>query len=191
MVTLRCSVVDPGRDDGPTDVEVCAPVGTTWGQVRDQVLNASALPLTTALHGDSGPVDGATVLGRPPLVDGVLLVAGAPELVPRARGLLQLHVIGGPDRGRVHPLTPGEHRVGRSASAEIRVDDADASRWHLTVRVAPEGVTVRDLGSVNGTTVEGACVGDQAQPVQPGQRIRAGRSTLVVRSPAVPPAARE
>ncbi len=189
MVTLTCSVVDPLRDVGPTDVELSAPAGTTWRQVRDQVLAACAMATGTPLTSDCAPVRGDDVLGRPPLVDGVLLVAGTPDLVPRARGLLQLHVVGGPDSGRVHALPPGEHRVGRSPRAEIRVEDADASRWHLAVRVAPDGLTVRDLGSVNGTTVDGTRISDEPHPVRPGQRIRAGRSTLVVRSPAVPPAA--
>ena len=189
MVTLRCSVLDPVRDALPIDIELSAPAGTTWCQVRDQVLDACAMTSGTPLISDSAPVDADAVLGRPPLVDGVLLVAGAPDLVPRARGLLQLHVVGGPDSGRVHALPPGEHRVGRSPRAEIRVEDADASRWHLAVRVAPDGVTVRDLGSVNGTTVEGTRIGDGPHPLQPGQRISAGRSTLVMRSPAVPPAA--
>ncbi len=189
MVTLRCSVVDPARDAGPIDVELSAPAGTTWRQVRDRVLDACAMVSGTPLVSDCAPVDGDDVLGRPPLLDGVLLVAGAADLVPRARGLLQLHVVGGPDSGRVHALPPGEHRVGRSPRAEIRIEDADTSRWHLAVRVAPDGVTVRDLGSVNGTTVEGTRIGEDPHPVQPGRRIRAGRSTLVVRSPAVPPAA--
>lgn len=46
-------------------------------------------------------------------------------------------------------------RVGRHPDARIRLTDSRVSRWHAEFAHQPGGVVVRDLGSTNGTTVDG------------------------------------
>ncbi len=71
-------------------------------------------------------------------------------------------------------LVGGELTVGRSSEAEVYVDDASVSRAHARIRVQDGRVTVRDLGSKNGTYVNGAMLGDADHPVAPGDALRFG-----------------
>src|SRR5262245_59058057 len=52
-------------------------------------------------------------------------------------------------------LTPGEHILGRSNDAAVFVDDVNVSRQHARITVGDDGATLEDLGSKNGTTLNG------------------------------------
>jgi hypothetical protein len=71
-------------------------------------------------------------------------------------------------------LEPGREAViGRSAECELRVPSVAASRRHAAVARRGDDVFVRDLGSTNGTLVNGAkIVGERA--LEPGDRIEVG-----------------
>jgi S-DNA-T family DNA segregation ATPase FtsK/SpoIIIE len=74
-----------------------------------------------------------------------------------------LRIIGGLDAGSSVPLKPGRVRLGRGDEAEIRVACRDVSRLHCEIDVADDGrVTVTDLGSSNGTDLNGARLTDPA-----------------------------
>jgi pSer/pThr/pTyr-binding forkhead associated (FHA) protein len=82
----------------------------------------------------------------------------------------QLHVVAGPDAGGVHFLHGGQIHIGRSADADVPLDDPDVSRLHCAVTVAPDGrVSVADLGSTNGTTLAGTRVGTRPVRFAPGR----------------------
>ena len=53
--------------------------------------------------------------------------------------------------GREIPLKDGENIIGRTAEAAVRADLPSVSRRHARIVVSPEGVTLEDLGSKNGT----------------------------------------
>ncbi|MFI5685637.1 FHA domain-containing protein [Streptomyces sp. NPDC051636] len=194
---IRLTVVDPlgpspqrGRA-ASRDVLVTAPAGTA--------LAAVASALASAVAGDGGreagsaPVvlyagaerldAGRSTLGEPPLVDGAVLSLGAPA-EPESRPELddaptQLHVVAGPDAGGVHLLHGGQVTIGRSADADVPLDDPDVSRLHCAVTVAADGrVSVADLGSTNGTALDGAPVGDRPVRLSPGALLRIGESAL-------------
>ncbi|MDT3441543.1 FHA domain-containing protein [Pseudofrankia sp. BMG5.37] len=61
----------------------------------------------------------------------------------------------GPGEGRVHRLTQGATSIGRALDNDIVVGDLLASRQHAEVLVGRSGVEVVDLGSANGTFVNG------------------------------------
>ncbi|MEW2134021.1 FtsK/SpoIIIE domain-containing protein [Streptomyces sp. NPDC005435] len=196
---IRLTVVDPlgassrrGRA-ASRDVLVTAPVGTDLGAV--------APALAVAVTGESGAgrdTGGAPVvlyagaerldtrrhtLGEPPLVDGAVLSLGAPaatEPGPEPDGApTQLHVVAGPDAGGVHLLHGGRITVGRSADADVPLDDPDVSRLHCAVTVAADGrVSVTDLGSTNGTTLDGTRVTDRPLRFSEGAFLRIGESAL-------------
>ncbi|WP_069887318.1 FHA domain-containing protein, partial [Streptomyces luteocolor] len=165
------------------DVLVTAPAGTA--------LAAVASGLATAVAGTEGPLvlyagperldAQRCTLGEPPLIDGAVLSLGAPaEPGPEPAGAAaQLHVVAGPDAGGVHLLHGGEIRVGRSADTDVPLDDPDVSRLHCAVTLAPDGgVTVTDLGSTNGTSVDGREVTDRPVRLSPGSLLRIGESAL-------------
>jgi DNA segregation ATPase FtsK/SpoIIIE, S-DNA-T family len=60
----------------------------------------------------------------------------------------------GPDGGRTFPLHLGSNTLGRSTDAEVVVSDALSSRHHLAITVT-DRIEVADLGSVNGSLVNG------------------------------------
>ena len=60
------------------------------------------------------------------------------------------------DREIVLPV--GEHVLGRSGEASILIDEAGVSRHHARITIDAHTATLRDLGSKNGTTVNGSAV---------------------------------
>ncbi|PAZ12092.1 cell division protein FtsK, partial [Streptomyces sp. SA15] len=133
-------------------------------------------------------------LGEPPLIDGAVLSLGAPG-VPEPHPELddapaQLHVVAGPDAGGVHLLHGGQIHIGRSADADVPLDDPDVSRLHCAITVGPDGrVSVADPGSTNGTTLDGRRIGPRPVRFTPGALLRIGESTLRL-APAGGPGAR-
>ncbi|MFE0727825.1 FHA domain-containing protein [Streptomyces antibioticus] len=200
---IRLTVTDP---QGPPfeargraascDVLVTAPAGTALAAVAPALAAAvsgeSAGGAAVALYAGTERLDGARcTLGEPPLTDGAVLALGAPadpEPHPEVDDApARLDVVAGPDAGGVHLLHGGQIRVGRSADADVPLDDPDVSRLHCAVTLGPDGrVTVTDLGSTNGTTVDGAPV--KARPVRlaPGALLRIGESALRLAPPGGP-----
>ncbi|MGV9346389.1 FHA domain-containing protein [Streptomyces spiralis] len=133
-------------------------------------------------------------LGEPPLLDGAVLSLGAPaEPEPHPEldeAPTQLHVVAGPDAGGVHLLHGGQIVVGRSADADVPLDDPDVSRLHCAVTVSADGrVSVADLASTNGTVLDGRPVGSRPVRFAPGALLRIGESALRL-TPAAGPSAR-
>ena len=75
-------------------------------------------------------------------------------------------------------LGPGRNRLGREGENEVLVSHPSISRQHCEVWLTEEAVFVRDLGSRNGTFVEGARV-EEAQ-VFTGQTLRVGDVEMVL-----------
>jgi pSer/pThr/pTyr-binding forkhead associated (FHA) protein len=63
--------------------------------------------------------------------------------------------------------------IGRSAECELRVPSVAASRRHAAVARRGEDVLVRDLGSTNGTLVNGAAITGE-HVLEPGDRVEVG-----------------
>jgi pSer/pThr/pTyr-binding forkhead associated (FHA) protein len=82
--------------------------------------------------------------------------------------------------GRTYPITAAVTVLGRGTEADVIVDDAGVSRRHAEVRAQGDQLTVVDLGSTNGTYVDGEKIAGVAALVD-GSRIRVGRSQLTVR----------
>ncbi|KQS73382.1 FtsK/SpoIIIE domain-containing protein [Modestobacter sp. Leaf380] len=140
---VRCWTLH--SSDGARDVVVRAPGHAVLGDLLP------ALP-GGVLWAGSRTLRADTPLTDPDLAHGAELGLGRPG--PRttpATGALELHVAGGPDAGRVLPLTRGRVTVGRGRGRTLALDDPDVSRHHVTVAVTGTGVTVADAGSSNGT----------------------------------------
>lgn len=76
-------------------------------------------------------------------------------------------------------LGPGEHVIGRDAQVSVCLASASVSRRHAIVRVQAGQATVEDLGSKNGTYVNGARL-KGARDLADGDEIRAGSVRVTV-----------
>ncbi|MFK4071069.1 FHA domain-containing protein [Streptomyces sp. NPDC029674] len=168
---------------GACDVLVTAPAGTALAAVVSGLATTvagSEAPLVLYAGPDRLDAQRCT-LGEPPLIDGAVLSLGAPaEPGPElSAAAAQLHVVAGPDAGGVHLLHGGQIRVGRSAEADVPLDDPDVSRLHCAVTLDADGrVTVADLRSTNGTSVDGREITDRPVRLSPGSLLRIGESAL-------------
>jgi pSer/pThr/pTyr-binding forkhead associated (FHA) protein len=80
--------------------------------------------------------------------------------------------------GRRLPVRTDRVVLGRSRDADVQVDDANVSRLHCEVARGGDGAwTVADLGSTNGTELNGRRV-DRAS-LTDGDRITIGGTTIV------------
>src|SRR5438132_14122145 len=81
--------------------------------------------------------------------------------------------------GDVFPLTPGQrYTLGRAATNRIVLKDDLCSREHAELAFADGGWHVRDLGSLNGTRLNGDRI-ETDWELAPGDEIHLGRTTLL------------
>ena len=100
-------------------------------------------------------VDGSTPLAQAGLRQGSVIEAAAgPDGTAAAAVAFELRIVGGTEGGRRLPLTPGPHVIGRG-DADVDVGSRTVSPTHARLDVSPSGVVISDLGSRNGTVVEG------------------------------------
>jgi hypothetical protein len=71
-------------------------------------------------------------------------------------------------------------RVGRLDPLEIVLDDSSVSRYHAELRATDRGWRVRDLGSTNGTRLNGVRLGNGQWPLRPRDLLQFGEVTVVV-----------
>ncbi|WP_371497329.1 FtsK/SpoIIIE domain-containing protein [Kitasatospora sp. NBC_00374] len=177
----------PAGAGAATDVLVTAPAGTTLGALAGALAGAVGVrgPRSAThvhLYAGARRIEEQALLGHPPLVDGTVLSLGEPD--PDAEDgtsppAAELRVVGGPDAGGVHRLHGEEIRLGRSSEADVPLDDPDVSRLHLSLHLAADGrATVRDLGSTNGTRLDGRFLRGEAAELTDGGLVRLGESTV-------------
>ncbi len=108
---------------------------------------------------------------------------GAKRPVTRSAALGQPRLKGqGALSGVVFELEGTTALVGRVAPAEIVIDDDSVSRKHAEIVLAGTGAVLRDLGSANGTFINGERITEA--PLSPGDVIRFGVMELVYGGPA-------
>ncbi len=76
------------------------------------------------------------------------------------------------------PLYEGENLLGREPEAVVRLISEKASRRHARIVVDERGAVLEDLGSKNGTRVNGTRVREPVA-LEAGDRIEIGRELLV------------
>lgn len=79
--------------------------------------------------------------------------------------------------GRAHPVTSAGVVIGRSRECDLRVADGNASRRHAEVIRDGESYAVVDLGSTNGTELNGRRI--NRETLNDGDRITIGATDLV------------
>lgn len=103
---------------------------------------------------------------------------GRPRLVEVLGGALP-H--GAPPEAPVQLLRPGRTVIGRSREADLRLAEETVSPRHAVLETAADGrVVVRDLGALNGVSVDGIPVSEVE--LHDGNRLQLGDAVLVFRT---------
>jgi two-component system, cell cycle response regulator len=100
------------------------------------------------------------------------------ELMNRQRNLAAyVIVLAGSNVGEMHKLDGSEMILGRGMQANVRLTDDGISRRHARILSVAGQLTIEDLGSANGTIVNGEVV--RSKVLQDGDKIRLGSTTIL------------
>lgn len=88
-----------------------------------------------------------------------------------------LSIVKGPQTGMTFQTEPVETTIGRDPSNSIFLNDMTVSRAHAKIRHSTQGAVIEDLGSLNGTWVDGAIV--NSAPLHDGSSVQIGTFTLI------------
>jgi hypothetical protein len=170
--------------DLPTGVfEVSSQVADPARPLPDEDLAVAAPPRGTPPLGGHPPLPPLPTLPPlPPLRGRIATDTGkqGPSFAGRAgsrSSITHVLVVDGP--GTRHELSTGRNVIGRGTEADIRLPDTGVSRKHVDVVLDGSTATVEDLGSTNGTLINGRRV--TRQSLADGDVIRIGHSVLVYR----------
>jgi TonB family protein len=98
---------------------------------------------------------------------------------------LKFQIFRGDELVREEVLNQEVIKVGKLASSHLRIDDETVSRMHAVIEIAgPDGVSLIDLGSTRGTTVNGERI--TKTRLQSGDEIMFGDARVVVTFLAAP-----
>jgi pSer/pThr/pTyr-binding forkhead associated (FHA) protein len=90
---------------------------------------------------------------------------------------VKLVVIQGRPKGKHFVFPPGDYYFGRGDECQVRLNSAMISRQHCRLRVKATGVFLCDLGSRNGTLVNGVLISKE-QRLRLGDQIQLGSLVL-------------
>lgn len=100
------------------------------------------------------------------------------DLLTSAGGLkANFVVLAGQDIGRTFPIEKAELQIGRGEQSDIYIDDEDVSRNHAKVEVTADAILLKDLGSTNGTFVNGRKIIERK--LEDGDRLQIGNLTVL------------
>jgi pSer/pThr/pTyr-binding forkhead associated (FHA) protein len=92
---------------------------------------------------------------------------------------MQLQLMNGPRAGEMIPLSKPSMTFGRTAASDYTLEwDALVSSRHFEIVRQDQSIALRDLGSRNGSLVNGVTV--QQSPLKIGDVIQAGQTSLQV-----------
>ena len=189
-----------GREQG-SDLELPDPT------VSARHASLSGLDDATALITDLGSRNGTFVNGRQ-IYEPVVLEGGERvrfgDTVVRVRAAARrgetlvseigawLTIDSGPASGTTTKAVGPRFVIGRDDGADLTISDDNASRRHAALEVTGPGCAVlTDLGSTNGTFVDGVRIGGPVE-LRGGERIRVGDTEIGFgEGPAEPAAPRE
>jgi S-DNA-T family DNA segregation ATPase FtsK/SpoIIIE len=129
--------------------------------------------------------DATVVFGAPPVA------APAPVPAPPPAWVARFEATHGPFAGRSVEVTPGRWKIGRGprpepGSVTVQIPDPGMSRDHFALEAGVAAVVMRDLGSTNGTYVNGARM--ERRILEDGDTLKAGESQFRVHLALRPPA---
>ncbi|MDR3389853.1 MAG: FHA domain-containing protein [Rudaea sp.] len=103
------------------------------------------------------------------------------RLVPQK---VVLRGVSGTYFGKIVPVR-GRLVIGRGSECDLILDEAEMSRRHAVIENSDDGIFLRDLGSANGTFVNGVQVRDAV--LHPDDQIAFDRNRFLLEAPGMPP----
>ena len=154
----------------------------TVGQLIEQVTGASPTP-GSPLYLDDTEISGDAVLRDLMLLEGSRISHSAPDPAQPIVGW-SVAVSAGIDTGGVVRIPDHrEMRVGRAPGADLVLPTESASWNHCALRLEAGGVRVTDMGSTNGTLIDGlAADTEKGTLVTSSTTLRAGGATMSLRA---------
>lgn len=92
----------------------------------------------------------------------------------------QLVVQKGPKVGQVYSLSSISLTIGRDPTADIVISDPEVSRQHVRLTRIESGYQLQDLGSTNGTFIDGQRLTHDVIDLMPGQLIAMGSGVVLL-----------
>jgi pSer/pThr/pTyr-binding forkhead associated (FHA) protein len=108
------------------------------------------------------------------------LAGGGAFLVVQGRSAGRLVFETGPRSGQTVVLRSGKLRIGALDENDLVLNLPEISRYHAQVYVRGGHVEVEDLGSKNGTFINGTPIRARSE-IAPGDRLRVGNVELIYR----------
>lgn len=84
----------------------------------------------------------------------------------------------GPTPGQIFPLVKAEIKIGRELSNDLAINDAEVSRRHAIIRFEGGKYVIEDLGSTNGTFINGQSL-TGSHVLQIGELITLGENVVL------------
>lgn len=105
------------------------------------------------------------------------------------RAIAALRAVGGSVRGKVYSMDKAVYSIGASEENDlVLVGDEYASARHAKLRYEAGSLYIQDLGSTNGSTLNGQPFKGETRGLSPGDTLRLGHSTFEVLEPKGSPA---
>lgn len=110
---------------------------------------------------------------------GFLLTSTAPEVAQGSGAYPKLRDA----TGREFLLKAGENLIGRDPSSDVLVSDGTVSRRHACIFIEENHAYIQDLGSTNGTRLNGEPVGTERVPLPPNAELQFGSVVMTLELP--------
>lgn len=156
-------------NSNPEGSNFCARCGAELVRIDDFATRESSGDTTTSIPAISDDASGAT--RELSSEDEAAL-----DALPSAHALLIVQR--GPSAGARFLLDGEETTAGRHPDSDIFLDDITVSRHHVRFTKRPEGRTVVDVGSLNGTYVNRTLI-DGEVLLRPGDEVQIGKFRMI------------
>lgn len=110
---------------------------------------------------------------------GFLLSSVAPEVAEPTGAYPKLRDAS----GREFLLKAGENLIGRDPSSDVLISDGTVSRRHACITIEENHAYIQDLGSTNGTRLNGEPVGAERIPLPPNAEVQFGSVVMTLELP--------
>lgn len=156
----------------PIDISVRAALEATWPEVP----HPRPLPVGILLP----LLEMATKPSGTPGMKSVTSLVAPVEDGSAARLRVRLRPLSGQARARVKSVLGHSIVIGRDPTCDVQIADDTVSRRHASLEVRGRRVLLRDLGSRNGTRINGEAISREERDLAEGDRIDVGSFSLTV-----------